>query len=194
MFHVFVHGARVEVRAHRSLQRNNLELTKMQLHRIETTLAVLPHHHVSKVARIEIRQRAGAGGSANAMPEGSTGPTHYVVLDIDTFVSPWNCTDNGLLYTLLHEMGHVVDWSFGAFPGIRRNDRPGYNIICERVHHGRTQNQQEKFADTYADIHFPGASGARRWPASLEVVRNCPIWDAPQAAQASRSGGPQMMA
>jgi hypothetical protein len=186
VFNVLVHGVRIEVRAHRSLQRNNLELTKIQLHRIETTLQVLPAHHLTPLARIEIRQRAGAGGSANAMPEGAAGPTHFVVLDIDTFVSPWNNTDNGLLYTLLHEMGHVVDWSYRAFPYIRRHDRPGYDAICERVHHGRTQNQQEKFADTYADIHFPGASGAARWPSSLEVVRNCPIWNASSATQMQR--------
>lgn len=181
MSHVFVHGLPIEIRAHRSLQRNRLELTKEQFRRIALTLGVLPAHHVASVARIEIRQRAGAGGSANAMPDGVTGPTHYVVLDIDCFASAWNNTENGLIYTLLHEMGHVVDWSNRAFPWIRRNDRAGYDIICQRVHHGRTQNQQEKFADSYADIHFPGASGARRWPQSLEVVRRCPIWEAPEA-------------
>ncbi|MEP3346142.1 MAG: hypothetical protein ABJN34_00785 [Litoreibacter sp.] len=186
MFSVFVHGVRIEVRAHRSLQRNNLELTKMQLHRIETTLQVLPAHHLSPLARIEVRQRAGAGGSANSMPDGSIGPTHFVVLDIDTFVSPWNNTDNGLLYTLLHEMGHVVDWSHRAFTYIRQHDRAGYDAICRRIHHGRTQNQQEKFADSYADIHFPGASGAQRWPESLDVLRNCPIWTESESARMRR--------
>lgn len=191
---IFVHGSPVEIRAHRSLQRHNLELTKAQFGAMERTLSVLPSHHVTKLARIEIRQRAGAGGSANAMPDGTTGPTHFVVLDIDTFLSPWNNTGNRLLYTLLHEMGHVVDWSFGAFRQIRQTDRAGYDIICERVHHGRTQNQQEKFADSYADIHFPGAAGARRWPQSLEVVRRCNIWNNPSAASGpAQTAGRSMM-
>lgn len=173
MSFVFVSGNRIEVREHPSLARRGLTLTPDHLRRIQMTLGVIPEYHAKLPSRIEIRQRAGAGGSANAMPNS---PRFFVVLDYDTFRSSWNTRQDGLLYTLLHEMGHVVDWTYGAFPNIRRNDPAGYDAICERVHRGRTQHDQEKFADAYADIHYPDARGGRRWPASLDAVRRSSIW------------------
>lgn len=173
MTYIFVGGTRIEVREHRSLGWNRCTLTRDHLRRIETTLCAIPPYHASLPTRIEIRQRANAGGSANAMPDS---PRFFVVLDFDCFISSWNTGPNGLIYTLLHEMGHVVDWTYRAFPKIHRNDPAGYEAICERTHRGRTQHDQEKFADAYADLHYPGARGARRWPGSIEAVRQCSIW------------------
>jgi hypothetical protein len=59
-------------------------------------------------------------------------------------------------YTLLHELGHVVDFGSGALRGLRRADRPSYRAVVTppRAHRGITQGVGEHFADLYADYFF----------------------------------------
>ncbi len=184
------HGYRIEVRIHRSMDRHGEELSDANLRKIEQTLRAIPYQHLAGLSRIEIRQRDRAGGSTN--PDG---PTHggvprsghyFVVLDIDAFDSSWNNTGNGLLYTLLHEMGHVVDWHTRSFEWIGRNDREGYRAIVARTHRGVTQHNQEKFADAYADYFFYRGT-ARGWTRSVQAVYDSPCFDG--LRRSSRSQG-----
>ncbi len=132
--------------------------------RLERTLQVLPSEHLRTLRYIEIRDRDEyAGGSTNrashVCPTTLTGRHNYwIMLDIDSFDPLERRINNhpgGLHYTLLHEVGHVVDWATDAFSWIRRNNREGYNLITARNHTSRfTNHAQEKFADTYADLFF----------------------------------------
>lgn len=185
---VSVHGRNLEVRIHNSMHAHRQTLSGENLNKIAVTLRRLPHQHLGALARVEIRQRARAGGSTNQIggrnrripPEQSSIPreerSYFIVLDIDSFESSWNNKPNGLLYTLLHEVGHVADWSTGAFEWIQNNDRPGYNAICNRVHNGKTENNQEKFADAYADLFFYQGE-PRGNVRSVEAVWGTPLFD-----------------
>lgn len=172
------HGRSIEVRSHPSMRRHRLELSSENLRQIAYTLRRVPARHLDPLTRIEIRQRPRAGGSTN-MAGGTTRSTpradrrYFVVLDIDCFDSPWNNRANGLNYTLLHEMGHVVDWATGSFTWIRQNDPEGYRAITARSHSGVTTGDQEKFADAYADLlYYRGEDRAE--------TRSCQaVWDSP---------------
>jgi hypothetical protein len=90
------------------------------------------------------------------------------MLDIDSFDPkrrPINNYPGGLHYTLLHEMGHVVDWFTDSFEWIRRHNPAGYRLIIRRHHVGATMGHQEKFADTYADLFF--------YPQGNQLRDNC---------------------
>lgn len=172
------HGRSIEVRSHPSLRRNRLELSSDNLYQISRTLRRIPNRHLDQLNRIEIRQRPRAGGSTNQVGGSNdriprSDRRYFVVLDIDCFASPWNTSSNGLNYTLLHEMGHVVDWATGSFVWIRQNDPEGYRAIVARSHSGVTTGNQEKFADAYADLFY------YRGQARSET-RSCQaVWDSP---------------
>ncbi|PTX55994.1 hypothetical protein C8N43_0643 [Litoreibacter ponti] len=179
------HGRVLPLRSHPSMERRGLSITRAQRLRLENTLCSLPAHHVSGLSYVELRQRAGSGGSTNALPGRTSGPGYSIVLDYDSFSRRINQTTLDLNYTLLHEMGHVVDWTNHAFSWMQLNDRPGYDAICARVHRhapGGTNNDQEKFADAYADFHFATARGRRTWPDSIAAIERCrPIWRVPES-------------
>lgn len=177
IMNLFVHGRLFELRLHRSLERNDLSVTKDQCGKIQRSLSAVPPEHLTGLQYVEIRQREGAGGSSNPLhcEDTSTGDQYFIVLDIDCFSKPWNNRPHGLLYTLLHEMGHVRDWRTRAFDWVRRNDRDGYSAIIARTHRGRTQHNQEKFADCYADI-FTQTDGFSSTDPALVACRNSPAF------------------
>jgi hypothetical protein len=160
-----------------------IDLSRRQ--RLERTLSILPQQHLRGLQYIEIRDRVDyAGGGTNvarhSWPTTAPGRRQYwVMLDIDSFSPERRAINNrpdGLHYTLLHEMGHVVDWSTGAFRWIRQHDRAGYRLIASRSHTGRlTTGEQEKFADTYADLFFyPQGNGLR--DDCIRVILNSPAF------------------
>lgn len=160
------------------MRRHRLELSSDNLHNIAHTLRCIPYQHLGSLDWIEIRQRPRAGGSTNQVGGSNTNiprsdRRYLVVLDIDCFVSPWNTRSNGLNYTLLYEMGHVVGWATGSFEWIRQDDRAGYQAIVSRSHNGVTSGNQEKFADAYADFFY--CRGQDRGE-----TRACQaVWDSP---------------
>ena len=152
--------------------------------RLERTLSILPPQHLHGLQYIEIRDRQNyEGGSTNVASD--TWPTtpasrsnYWVMLDIDSFdprFRPINNYPNGLHYTLLHEMGHVVDWFTDSFRWIRQHDRTGHRLLTRRHHTGRTSGQQEKFADTYADLFFY-PQGIQERDACVRVILNSPAF------------------
>lgn len=152
--------------------------------RLERTLSILPPQHLHGLRYIEIRDRPNyEGGSTNiasdVWPTTPNGRSNYwVMLDIDSFdprLRPINNYPNGLHYTLLHEMGHVVDWFTGSFSWIRRNNRAGYQALVRRHHTGHTMGHQEKFADTYADLFFY-PQGNRQRDECVRVILNSPAF------------------
>lgn len=160
------------------MRRHRLELSSDNLHNIAHTLRRIPYQHLGSLEWIEIRQRPRAGGSTNQVGGSNSciprsDRRYLVVLEIDCFVSPWNTRSNGLNYTLLYEMGHVVDWATGSFEWIRQDDRAGYQAIVSRSHNGVTSGNQEKFADAYADFFY--YRGQERGES-----RTCQaVWDSP---------------
>lgn len=160
--------------------------------RLENTLRILPAQHLRTLQYIEIRDRQlddgaeYAGGSTNeartTSPDTPPGTRNYwIMLDIDSFDPRHraiNNTDNGLHYTLLHEMGHVVDWSTRAFRWMRRHRRTsGYHRVMGRTHNSRlTNGGQEKFADAYADLFFyPRGLNGRR-DLTVEAILRSPAF------------------
>ena len=179
----------------RNIDVRGIALDDDQTQRLQRTLMLLPPSHLRALTHIAIRDRnvrerdsAGqvtertfAGGSTNSptrrWSELDPGLRQFwVMLDIDSF-SPIhrsiNCQAGGYHYTLLHEMGHVVDWSFSAFSWIRTNDRAGYDVIARRSHTGITHGDQERFADVYADLMFYRVS-QRATTAAMQAVMASP--------------------
>lgn len=172
-----VSGGEVELRVDR------FTIDPQQIRRLERTLSILPQQHLSGLRYIRIRDRANyAGGSTNvARDPGAVTPgnrQYWVMLDIDSFDPRQRAINNrpdGLHYTLLHEMGHVVDWTTRAFRWIRQHDRSGYELLTRRHHAGVTTGQQEKFADTYADLfYYP--QGNRLRDDCIRVILNSPAF------------------
>lgn len=152
--------------------------------RLQRTLSILPPQHLNGLQYIEIRDiRNYEGGSTNvtshSWPTTPSGRHDYwVMLDIDSFDPSRrliNNYPNGLHYTLLHEMGHVVDWFTDSFRWIRRHDPTGYQLIIQRHHTGATMGDPEKFADTYADLFFHPQGNQSR-DNCIRVILNSPAF------------------
>ena len=172
------------VTSHRSVEVRGLDLTHTQIARLQRTLQLLPPPHLRGLRYIRIRDRADyEGGSTNPTQRGwrrqePDERRFWVMIDIDSFDPrhrPINNRPNGYHYTLLHEMGHVVDWSFNAMNWIRRHDRAGYQAMLAHPHSGITQGAFEHFADAYADFFFyPEAE--RQLDRRMEALMACPAW------------------
>lgn len=74
----------------------------------------------------------------------------------------WN--PGNLNYTLLHEIGHHVDWHFGCMSWIEAHNETGFAALMAHPHEGETQGDGEHFGDAYADYfaHPQRLSDARR--------------------------------
>lgn len=162
----------------RQIQTRGLALTTEQTDRIARTLNQVPPEHLRSLQYLSFRDRDApvldehrhptgemrpyAGGSTSSVSRGwqalEPGERRFlIVIDIDSFSPlhrPINCQPGGLHYTLLHELGHLVDWSYAAFAWIQANDPAGFATIAARAHTGITRGAQERFADVYADMVF----------------------------------------
>lgn len=136
--------------------------------RIQRTLALLPPAHVRHLHHLTVRDRADyAGGSTNWVSRADHSRGCWIMLDSDSFDPRVRAINNRppdfLNYTLLHEMGHVVDQAYSGLRTMRREDRAGYRILTEPsrtgspeflAHHPRTSGAGEDFGDVYADLFF----------------------------------------
>lgn len=139
----------------------------MQTAQLLRTLDLLPVGHLRLLPRITVGERPpssgnpgsyGGGGSAHHAMAG--GP--YLRLNWRIFDAPWN--RNMYNETLLHEVGHFVDWGFQCMTTMQREDRAGFDALVAHPHSGRTEGPGEHYADAYAD-HFKGrnmSAGRRR--------------------------------
>lgn len=196
-------------------------ITEPQKDRLERTLFLLPSIHFRGLRHIAIRdrdvvdeetgaRRPYAGGSTNAMrsdwaDQAPGARRFWIMIDIDSFSPRHRRINNhpgGYHYTLLHEMGHVADWSFAAFRTMRTEDPDGFRAISRRSHVGITRGAQEKFADAYADFFFYPLGNRARDERSRAVLRSAAFASVPYTSKmrqvlgirSSGPPGPTMMA
>jgi hypothetical protein len=183
----------------REIPTRGLTLTQDQQDRISRTLNRVPAAHLRSLQYLSFRDRdvrvrdaAGAytgetreyaGGSTSSLDRGwqamdPAARRFMIMLDIDSFDPAQraiNARVGGLHYTLLHELGHLVDWSYSAFDWIRRNDPEGFAAIAQRDHSGITHGAQERFADVYADLIFY-SEGQRPTNRAMQAVLASPAF------------------
>ena len=114
---------------------------------LTNTLERLWVHHLKILPPITVgdRPHRGGGGAAHSgMPGGP-----YIRLNRSCFQSSWN--QHGYNYTLLHEVGHIIDWTFDCIQHMRREDNQGFRVLLAHPHSGATQGWSEHYADAVAD-------------------------------------------
>jgi len=128
--------------------------------RIKATLDCLPTSHINlfgpngNVELRDIRRRGesrGGGGHDSSIPA--------IRLSYKCFDNAYN---NGRLsYTLLHEMGHIVDKSINpTCMNVLKTDFPrGFLAMISRYHGGETTGFSEHYADIYADYFYNEIGG-----------------------------------
>jgi hypothetical protein len=126
-----VHGVQI------NMVYNADEVTDENIRQLLNTLALLPARHLAQLPTITIgaRPRRGGGGSAHSEMRG--GP--YIRLNRGIFSRDWN--QGPYNETLLHEVGHIVDWAFQCIRGLRSGDRQGYQALLADPHGGVTRPQ-----------------------------------------------------
>src|SRR5262245_61506324 len=128
--------------------------------RIIYTLGYLPVEHLRLLHHVTIRDREDyAGGSTNYVSSGHPSSGLWVMIDIDSFDPRQRAINNRppefLHYTLLHEMGHVVEYTHSAMRYVRQRDSAGYHAMMAHPHRGGGPGgDTEHWADTYADYFF----------------------------------------
>ena len=124
------------------------------LQQLARTLDLLPVAHVAKLPTITVGNRPDRGGGGSASRTMPGGP--YIRLNVTCFSSSWN---RGFYnYTLLHEVGHIIDWEYGCMANMRRTDHAGYQALLRHPHSGATQGDGEHYGDAYADFFCYGPS------------------------------------
>ncbi len=118
-----------------------------QLEALTSTLGRLWVHHLQIVPPITVGDRPPRGGGGAAHSGMPGGP--YIRLNRSCFESPWN--QHGYNYTLLHEVGHIVDWAFDCIRHMRREDLAGFRALIAHPHSGVTRGWGEHYADGLAD-------------------------------------------
>lgn len=127
------------------------------------TLARLWVHHLRLLPTITAGDRPARGGGGAAHSGMPGGP--YIRLNRSCFQSPWN--QHGYNYTLLHEVGHIVDWAFDCMHRMRREDNAGFRALLAHPHSGATQGWSEHYADGVADFYAGKPMAADRRNAIL---------------------------
>jgi hypothetical protein len=128
--------------------------------RLIGTLGLLPPRHLQLLHHVTVRDRADyAGGSTNWLSASDHSAGLWIMIDMDSFDPRQreinNRPPNFFHYTLLHEMGHVVEHSYHGLRYVRTHDRAGYRAMLRRPHTGGGPGgETEHFADTYADYFF----------------------------------------
>lgn len=134
----------------------NLESVKR---RIKDTLDFIPESHINLFGNkgyVRLGNIPSTGGGHNPT-------TPYIRLSYDSLDgSRGHSYNNGRLsYTLLHEMGHIVDKSINpTCMDILKRDFPlGCWAILTRYHDGATSGPSEHYADIYADYFYNERAG-----------------------------------
>jgi hypothetical protein len=112
---------------------------------IEATLRLIPAGHLRVIAAGHIRL-----SHPNDTPRsgGGSDPAPWIRLSAVSLAAARVHSP-----TLLHEMGHVIDYHYGAMRTLRGTHPRLYNVLNSTAHTGRTQFDGERFADCYM-IYF----------------------------------------
>lgn len=141
----FVNGTFIEI------DYDNTQVSDDQVRQLLQSLDLLPPTHLPHVPIITVGNRPPQGGGGSAHSGMPGGP--YIRLNRSCFNSSWNSGNNN--ETLLHEVGHIVDWAFDCMRHMRIDNPEGYRALLRHPHRGRTQGPGEHFADAYAH-HYMG--------------------------------------
>ena len=125
--------------------------------RIRDTLDILPESHINLFGTtgvVELRvitrdgESRGGGGHIPLIPQINLS---YKCLD-----GSHSYNSGDLSYTLLHEMGHIVDKSIrhNCMRALKREFPLGCLAILTRYHGGGTLGTSEHYADIYADYFY----------------------------------------
>lgn len=117
------------------------------------------------------------------MHRGRRANSPFINLSFTAMRQRRNQTDN-LSFTLLHELGHQIDWwrvnrQIGdegwIVVDVRDNDPVGMYCLLTRDHGSRTRTISEHFANVYADYWYHVVAGLR-WPqADAANVGGCDV-------------------
>jgi hypothetical protein len=123
-------------------------VTETNIRQFVTSLARLPVRHLQIMPRIEVGSRpfgsSGGGSSLSGQPGAP-----FIRVNRNCFTSSWN--RGRYNYTLLHECGHIVDWTFHCMAIMNRRDRAGFDALMAHPHRGTTDGPGDHYADAYAD-------------------------------------------
>lgn len=140
-----------------SVRIDGVEPRGREIEQLERTLCLLPSMHLRALPTITVGDRPARGGGGSASPTMPGGP--FIRLNRMIFDPVQRPVNAGRLnYTLLHEVGHIIDWAFGCMATLAGSDPAGYAALLAHAHSGATQGPSEHFADAYADFFFHGGS------------------------------------
>ncbi len=140
----FIHGRFIQI------DYNNTQVRPDQIRQLLRSLERISPDHLQHVPTITVGNRPPGGGGGSAHSGMPGGP--YIRLNKNCFNSSWN---QGMYNeTLLHEVGHIVDWAYDCMNHMRRENPAGYQALLNHPHRGRTQGPGEHYADAYAAYHL----------------------------------------
>ena len=119
--------------------------TTEQLRIILRTLELVPPQHLGKLSppgHVQVSRP----GCAPRRGGGNGGLSRWIRLSAASIGADYNRTLN---VTLLHELGHVIDSTYGGMRWLQENDPEGYRLLARTGHTGATQFPGERFADCY---------------------------------------------
>jgi hypothetical protein len=146
---------------------NGVDPGTPEFQQLVTTLKLLPFNHLIHIPTIAVGSQPPRGGGGSASRTMRGGP--YIRLNRTCFRSEWNRGAHN--YTLLHEIGHIIDWEFGAMASLHTTNPDGHRALMDHHHSGATQSPGEHYADGYADYFAHGPERLRRRdPDRLDVV------------------------
>ncbi len=119
--------------------------TEQQTEVLKQTLNFAPTEHLRRFAGALGHIRA-SGRQCAPMRGGGSDPAPWIRLSATSFEDSLNQSIN---VTVLHELGHVVDYLYGAMAGLRDRHPDLYRLLSQTRHVGRTQGPGEAFADCY---------------------------------------------
>jgi len=100
---------------------------------------------------------------------GSDSRTMSIRLHFGIFQKPWNRRVYN--QTVLHEAGHIVDWSLGCMTSIRSRDPELHRELTSREYSGAATGAGEYFGDAYKNYLLGRASSAQRRAVEMTAFR-----------------------
>ena len=153
-----IHSIPIEI----NVARRAVDLvTEAQISQLVQSLNRLPDEHLRRLPTITIRYYAEYAGGGSHLDRDE--PEHsFIRISYRCFQSSWNRPLTEPNQTLLHEVGHIIDWNYSCMGYLRSNHRTEYQALLSHAHSGRTSGAGEHYADAYKD-YFVGTlrSGLR---------------------------------